>query len=482
MSETFGKYQILRHLADGGMATIWVAEQIGPQGFARYVAIKRLLPEFEHNPLLREMFLDEARLASELSHPHIGQVYELGEVNGEHFIAMELIDGLSLEDVIQQYAQSGPIPAELAARLMVNILDALEYAHRANDRDGKPLGIVHRDVTPSNILISNDGIAKLVDFGVAKATKHRTATQSGAIKGKYAYMSPEQISGQEITPQSDIFALGITFFELLTGKKPFGDDLVAVSAIIKDPTPDPRELRPGIPNAFVQILSKALEKDRTQRYPSARSMALDLETALRQQNAYITPLEISVYIRTLRGLPIDVDASSEIDTGIFSADRSVETIFAVPPKQEKPVAPSPLTAIEPKHLLIGAAATLLLFVLIAVLWPSTDDVKSRIPPGARMVLSEVSKVEPDAVPTAMSHDDGRFVTIETLPEAELHHVNVFVGTTPINTRLKPGFYKVVFKLGDLEKRATIEVTDTPVTRYRAVLAELEDAPKRTKKR
>src|SRR5690606_10453721 len=129
-------------------------------------------------------------------------------------------------------------------------LDALEYAHRANDRDGKPLGIVHRDVTPSNILISNDGIAKLVDFGVAKATKHRTATQSGAIKGKYAYMSPEQISGQEITPQSDIFALGITFFELLTGKKPFGDDLVAVSAIIKDPTPDPRELRPGIPNAF----------------------------------------------------------------------------------------------------------------------------------------------------------------------------------------------------------------------------------------
>lgn len=466
------------------MATIWVAEQVGPQGFARFVAIKRLLPEFERNPLLREMFLDEARLASELSHPNIGQVYELGEVDGQHFIAMEFIDGLSLEDVIHHYAERGPIPVELAARLMVNILDALEYAHRATDRDQKPLGIVHRDVTPSNILISNDGIAKLVDFGVAKATKHRTATQSGAVKGKYAYMSPEQIAGEEITPQSDIFSLGITFFELLTGKKPFGDELVAVSAIVKDPTPDPREFRPNIPDAFVQITRKALEKDRTQRYPSARSMFLDLETALRQQNAYITPLEISVYIRTLRGLPVDIDASSEIDTGIFSADRSVDTIFATPPARSSPmgVHVSPLAKVQPKHLALGAAATLLLFVAIVMLWPSSKDLETRIPPGARMVLAETSKVEPDAIPTAMSHSDGRFVTIETLPEAQLHHVNVFVGTTPINTRLKPGFYKVIFKLGDLEKLATIEVTDAPVTRYRAVLADLEDAPKRTKKR
>jgi len=473
MTEEFGKYRILRHLANGGMATIWVAEQTGPEGFARYIAIKRLLAEFSKDETLREMFLDEARLASSLSHPNIGQIYELGEIDGEHYIAMEFIDGLSLEEVIASYEEFGPIPHDLAARIMVSILEALEHAHRATDRDGEPLQIIHRDVTPSNILVSNDGIPKLVDFGVAKAIKHKSATQTGAVKGKYAYMSPEQIEGNEVLPASDVFSAGITFFELLTGQKPFGEDLPAVSAILRNPTPDPRTFRKDIPESYARIAQMALEKELTHRYSSARGMLLDLETALRQRNAYITPLEVSVYIRTLRNLPIDVDASHEMDMGLFSADRSVETQFTPPVVQQVP------NRTLDKRIIVGIGVAVALLIGLGI-WAlnSGQDVPpvTRIPSGANMVLSETMKIQADAIPSALSRADGRHVIIETLPEADLYHVGVFIGTTPIHTRLSPGFYRVELKLGDLRKRTTIEVKDVPVTRFFAELAELDDAP------
>lgn len=475
MSEEFGKYRILRHLADGGMATIWVAEQTGPEGFARHIVIKRLLPEFSKDETLREMFLDEARLASALTHPNIGQIYELGEIDGQHYIAMEFIDGLSLEQVITSYDEFGPIPHDLAARILVSILEALEYAHRANDRDGEPLQIIHRDVTPSNILVSNDGIPKLVDFGVAKATKQRSATKSGAVKGKYAYMSPEQIEGNEVLPASDVFSAGITFFELLCGKKPFGDDLPAVSAILRNPTPDPRTFRHDIPESYARIAQMALEKDVTRRYGSARGMLLDLETALRQRNAYITPLEVSVYIRTLRGLPIDVDASHEIDLGLFSADRSVETHLAQPAIVRKEAQRK-----VPDRRFVGLGVAVALLLLGIGIWAfggnRSDSPSTRIPSGANLVLSETTKVQQDAIPTALLKAEGQHVIIETLPEADLYHVGVFIGTTPIHTRLTPGFYRTELKLGDLRKRTTIEVKDAPVTRFFADLSELEDSP------
>lgn len=489
MTQEFGKYTILRHLADGGMATIWVAEQNGPEGFARYIAIKRLLPEFSKENALREMFLDEARLASLLSHPHIGQIYELGEAKGEHYIAMEFIDGLSLEEVINGYEANGPIPIDLAARVIASILDALEYAHRATDRDGAPLNIVHRDVTPSNILVSNDGIAKLVDFGVAKAAKHRSATQSGAVKGKYAYMSPEQIEGQTVGPQSDVFSLGITFFELLTGVKPFGKELPAVSAILRNPTPDPREFRPDIPESYARIIQKALEKQTEHRYQSARSMLLDIETTLRQRNAYITPLEISVYVRTLRGLEIDVDASHEVDAGLFSADRSGETLISAY-ALETATAPAPkkpegLTQLPFKYLAFmipGSILGLAAMVLIAVLSSGSKTTSSQIPRGASFILSEEAIVQADAVPTALFKKDGNWVVIDSQPEAKLYHVGVFIGTTPFYTRLTPGFYKVELEQGEVRKRATVEVKDAPLTRELFVLQDLDDAPKKSNRK
>src|SRR5579859_624404 len=201
----FGPYRLQRRLARGGMAEVFLARHIGVEGFERRVAIKRILPHLSDSEGFRSMFLDEARLAAQLSHPNVVHIYDFGRAGDYDFIAMEFVDGVDIGQLIRR-GRKHPVPFELAARILSDVCGALHYAHRITDAGGRPLNLVHRDVSPQNVLVSYDGVVKLVDFGIAKAAFAAGRTRPGVVKGKYAYMSPEQVEGRALDGRSDLFS------------------------------------------------------------------------------------------------------------------------------------------------------------------------------------------------------------------------------------------------------------------------------------
>lgn len=286
--ETLGKYSLDKLVATGGMAEIWLARDRDDN----FVAIKRILPHLARDERFTTMFLDEAALASKLLHPNIARIFELGHEGDEYFLAMEFIDGADLADVLDAAEISRTlIPIAAAAFITCEVLDALHFAHTFHDGE-QHLGIVHRDVSPHNVLISTDGRVKLVDFGVAKAVERHSKTQTGVIKGKLSYMAPEQVRQDPMDARADLFAVGVLFYELLTNQTPFGRDLTAVSAILNDAPVDPRELRPTIPDAVAEIVLKALEKDPDHRFQSSGEMRNVLRVWLGEQPD-VTPDDIA---------------------------------------------------------------------------------------------------------------------------------------------------------------------------------------------
>ena len=261
-TQQLGKYTLRQKIATGGMAEIWLSEQQGPGGFTKELVIKRILPHLASDARFVEMFLDEARLAAKLSHPNIVQIYDLGEADGSYFIAMQYIKGNDLEGIINQCNAHGErIDPPMAARIMADACAALDYAHSFADGNGNPLNLVHRDISPQNILVSEKGVVKLVDFGVAKAASSSHVTQAGAVKGKFCYMSPEQIASKPLDGRSDLFAMGIVLYELLTGRRPFGheSDMMAVTAILNQPPPPPQQFGAQLPQGLESVLFRSLE-------------------------------------------------------------------------------------------------------------------------------------------------------------------------------------------------------------------------------
>src|SRR5205823_3570216 len=218
----FGQYVLVEKIATGGMAEVWKARMRGVEGFQKIVAIKKILPHLSDNQDFIEMFIDEAKLAAQLNHNNIIHIYDLGKIQSSYYIAMEYIDGYDLKTILKLAAdRDNPLNVELALFIAAKIAAALDYAHRKRDFEDRDLGLVHRDVSPQNVLISQDGDIKLCDFGIAKAASKASHTQAGALKGKLQYMSPEQAWGRAIDKRSDIFALATVLFELLTGRKLF---------------------------------------------------------------------------------------------------------------------------------------------------------------------------------------------------------------------------------------------------------------------
>jgi len=227
-AQSFGNYQLIKKLATGGMAEVWLAKQTGIEGFNRHVVIKRILPHLAEDPEFVQMFLNEARIASRFNHPNIGQIYDLGEKDGQYYIAMEFIHGEDLGRVMRRAWSTGQwVARHIALRIVADACGGLYYAHTRNDDQGRPLKVVHRDISPQNILISFDGAVKVLDFGIAKASDQVSSTKSGAIKGKFAYMAPEQAAGKVLDARSDIFALGLVLYELVTV---YGRSSVTVSS------------------------------------------------------------------------------------------------------------------------------------------------------------------------------------------------------------------------------------------------------------
>ncbi len=287
----FGPYLLLEKIATGGMAILFKAKKRGVEGFEKIVAIKRILPHLSDNNEFITMFIDEAKVVAQLTHPNIVQIFDLGRIGDDYYIAMEYVEGVNLRDLMKKAREEGiEFPVDVACVIAIRILRALDYAHRAKDSKGRPLHIVHRDVSPQNILISYDGNVKLTDFGVAKAAIKMHQTISGALKGKLLYMSPEQAAGKSVDGRADIFAVGITLFEMLSGRTLFyekGDNEVTVLEKVRNARiPNIRDYRKDLPERLIQILEKALAKDVEERYQNAREMLADIEQFL-VQNRYI---------------------------------------------------------------------------------------------------------------------------------------------------------------------------------------------------
>ncbi|MCB9572430.1 MAG: serine/threonine protein kinase [Kofleriaceae bacterium] len=294
----FGHFVLHRRLARGGMAEVFLARQRGLEGFDRRVAVKRILPHLSERPDFVQMFLDEARLAARLSHPNIVHIYEFGKVDDDYFIAMEYVEGVHAGQLIK-LAGKEQLPAVVVARIGADAASALAYAHRLEDADGTALSVVHRDISPQNIMISFDGVVKLVDFGIAKAAAGAgEGTRPGVVKGKYAYMSPEQTVGKPLDGRSDVFSLALVLWELLTGKNVVdrGDPAEGMRAIRDGRFPAVEQVAPWVPAPLAAAIGQALEVDRDQR-ATAAELGVALEAYIKASPELATAMQVSDWVR-----------------------------------------------------------------------------------------------------------------------------------------------------------------------------------------
>ncbi|HEY4394014.1 MAG TPA: protein kinase [Polyangia bacterium] len=278
-----GRYKIIKRVADGGMAEIFLATQIGREGFAKPVILKRIHTTIYADPQFRNMFIDEAHISMSLMHSNIAQVLDLGVSAGRYFLVLELVDGWDLGRVLHRAATAGVrLPRELALHVTAEVCRALAYAH-AKTEGQKPLGIVHRDVSPHNVLLSDQGEVKLTDFGIAKAMNKREHTGAGVVKGKVAFMSPEQAMGKQIDARSDLFALGTVLYLLVTRTRPFEgpSDLETLLRVQKGDFRAPEQAAPDLEPEVAEVVSRAMRKDPAERYQSADEMLADVERVLR---------------------------------------------------------------------------------------------------------------------------------------------------------------------------------------------------------
>jgi serine/threonine protein kinase len=274
-SRSFGPYELLERIGMGGMAEVFLARQRGEEGFERLVAIKRILPQVAEDDDFVRMFVDEAKIAVQLSHPNIAQIYDLGREGDTFFIAQEYVHGRDMGAVVDRQVQAAtPLPIPFVLYVATKVCEALAHAHEAHGAGGRPLNLIHRDVSPSNVLVSFEGGVKVIDFGLAKAAGRLVTTQAGVVKGKLAYLSSEQARGLEIDSRSDLFSLGVCMFEWLTGQRLFArrNDIETVMAVQKAAVPPLRAIRGDVPPVLQQIVLHALAPDPDRRFQSAQEM------------------------------------------------------------------------------------------------------------------------------------------------------------------------------------------------------------------
>ncbi len=278
-----GRYQVHTPISVGGMAELFLASVSGPGGFRKFVALKRILPSLKHDEGFVAMFLEEARISASLSHANIAQVFELGESDGEYFLALELIEGHDLGRIVRKAAKAHErLPVWFAASVVRDICLALSHAHGYRSPGGRLLPVVHRDLKPNNVMVTYSGATKLIDFGIAKARGAASITRAGTVKGSASYMSPEQVRGEELDGRSDLFSAGEVLYELLTGVRAFkGDDEIATAHAIVHATPvPPAQLVASLPPALSELVMKAIQKDTAGRFQTAGEMAAALQAAV----------------------------------------------------------------------------------------------------------------------------------------------------------------------------------------------------------
>lgn len=319
-------YVLKREIATGGMGAVYEAEQYGARGFVKTIAVKTILPRYSQEAMFVELFIEEAKLVADLVHPNIVQIYQLGQHDGGYFIAMEYIDGINLEQFIQRHKDlDQPAPVDLATFIVSRICRGLEYAHTQCDRHGHLLGIVHRDVCPRNIMITREGECKLTDFGVAKARRYMHDVEGEYIVGKDAYMSPEQAALQPTDGRSDLYSLGVVYFELLTGIHGFK------AGLTRDPQDrhrllprrafNPLDYRQDLPADVLHILDRSLQVNPGDRYSDASEMSMALELAMYAKGYGPTIVKLARYLDDIFPEYQSPAAASHADVTVFIPER-----------------------------------------------------------------------------------------------------------------------------------------------------------------
>lgn len=325
----FGKYRLIKKLAQGGMAEIYVAKSTGAGGFEKTVIVKKILPRLSAHTKFVNMFVNEAKVTSVLSHSNIVQIFDFGRVGQDYFLAMEYIDGKDLRSIIRACRERNrKVPLEFVLYTGIQMAKGLDYAHTRTDGNGDPLRLIHRDVSPQNVLLSRHGEIKITDFGIAKATGTLTETVANEIKGNFGYMPPEQASGQPLDPRCDVYAAGMVLYELATLKNPFADtNLLAVIQKIKEmPVPAPSSFNPAISRSVDRILLKALEKSPDARFASAGELCAALSEELFPSPTELVQASYSSFLNSL--FPPETSPSK---SGIVPPGRPV-----TPPPPPKP--------------------------------------------------------------------------------------------------------------------------------------------------
>ena len=395
-----GSYEIVRNIARGGMAELFLARTKGPEGFEKLVVLKKILPTHAENPKFVRLFLDEARLAATLDHPHIAHVYDLGTVDGNYFFTMEYVHGQDLRSTLRRTSRLGQkFPVDHAVHVARNVAAALHYAHERRRNDGSLFGIVHRDVSPSNILISYDGTVKLVDFGVAKAATSSDKTRTGTLKGKISYMSPEQAKGAPIDRRSDIFSLGIVLWELVTTMRLFKaeNDLATIQLIINSKPQPPSQLRSECSTELDRIVLRALSPDVATRYQTAEELQLDLEEYARESKLKQSTVALRGHMHRLfeaeiraweeaqaSGMTLTDHVLTTTDMTTPVSGSELEYLDDVEADEEDVSTVEPPTALEPQHGVLDGMPTMQMMA----------------PPSAPVIVGRVDQTPLPAFPVA----------------------------------------------------------------------------------
>jgi serine/threonine protein kinase len=297
----FGRYILIDRISTGGMAEVYLAKSSGIEGFEKIVAIKRILPAVSEDPDFETMFIDEAKISARLAHSNVGQVYEFGQVDGQYYIAMEYIPGKDLRAIQTHLEETDRVmDAPMALHIISRLCQALDYAHRQKDSAGNSMEIIHRDISPPNIIVSFEGAIKLIDFGIAKATSRATRTRAGKLKGKFAYMSPEQVQGMPMDHRSDIFSAGTLLHELLTNRRLFqGESQLAVMHAVRNAEVDPPStINPEVPLEVDKIALQALARDRERRYGWASELRADIERYFARSSMAFDTAQLAQWMQT----------------------------------------------------------------------------------------------------------------------------------------------------------------------------------------
>jgi len=368
LPENIGRYTILEKLATGGMAIVYLGFETGDTGLQRLVVIKQILPQYGENDTFRRMFTQEARLAANINHPNVVEIHELGEWEEQPFLAMEYVSGVALNLLVRKITEQGiKVPVGVAVGIIAQACAGAHAAHELTDRSGQPANLVHRDLTPHNLMITESGHVKILDFGVAKASSNQDKTETGMLKGKLPYMSPEQLWQAEIDRRSDVFTLGVVFWELLSGTRLFARDaeVATINAVLNSTLPNLQTTRSDVPEALVGVALSALEKDVKKRVASAEQFRVALLDWARTERIDFSEDTIKAFVSDVLGDSLAARkhaVAAQVEKSMSGNPESVVTEKVVTPPEGQSGGPSGTK----RGLLIGVVATLL-FGLLGVL-------------------------------------------------------------------------------------------------------------------